>query len=256
VRIARLLQPLIRRSEAYAARERLRTDGLAEIALDLVLLTLTRHGTEFDPTFTVIGEHLIPKPDAMRATLAVATHTMLATMLIRRALERGVMPVTVSAMPMKVPGTRVDAAVALPSRTLLVTIRELFAKNGTVVAALDRADVERRNRPVPTARGDFLISTPIIELALRHDVRIIFLAAALDEDWELTVTLAEPARRNTVEEILDEFAAFIDRHVHGQELSPPTGSASDPSSRANRTRSPRPRAASSAARENRRRSAR
>ena len=211
---ARLLQPVIRRTGAYAARERLRTDGVAETSLDFVLMMLTRHGAEFEPRVFFEGSELMPRPDEPRATLFVGTHTMLATLAIRKAVDAGVMPVTISAVPMRVPGTRIDARIVVPSQTLLVTIRDLFDRNQPVVAALDRADAEPRTRPVMTKRGRFLISTPVIELALRRNARIVFLAGMLDEQWNVRLTFAAPARSDTIDDILEELASFIDAYVH------------------------------------------
>ena len=210
-----MLQPVIRRSRAYKLRKLLRTDGIRETSLDLVLMMLTRHGTSFDPRVRLDGAELL---SAERPTLIVCTHTMLAALITRCMHDRGIRLTGIVAEPMKVPGTKIDARVIVPSRTMFVTTRELFAAGETVAAMIDRGEVEARQRIMPTARGEFLISTPLLELALRQRVRIVFLAGTVVGDWEVTLTLTEPPQyeSTTVDDVLEHFAAFVDRHVHAK----------------------------------------
>lgn len=214
--MARTLQPLIRRSHAFATRAQQRMDGIREISLDFVLMMLTRHGVLYEPRITIIGADLLPNPDAQRATFLASTHTMLGLLFVRHLYDSGVAATIVAADPFKVSGTRRDAAVLMPSRTFLVKVRDLFAAGGTLIAPLDRAEPERRNRRITTTRGDFLISLPLLDLALRQNVRILFFVTTLSDDWTVTVTFMEPPRDadTTVDHLLDEFAAFLGTHLH------------------------------------------
>jgi hypothetical protein len=135
-------------------------DGLREVSLDLVLMMLTRHGVLYDPRITIIGADLLPQPGAQQATFLASTHTMLGLLFVRHLYDSGVAATIVAADPFKVSGTRRDAAVLMPSRTFFVKVRDLFADGGTLIAALDRAEPERRNRRIATTQGDFLISIP------------------------------------------------------------------------------------------------
>jgi len=208
----------MRRSSVWADREQLRTDGPRETALELVLMMLTRHGTAFDPQLTIVGSELLPASATERATFLASPHTMLSIVITRVLFDRGVMPVGIAAEPMKIYGTHRDAQfVAVPSKTLLVRARELFAAGATVCAMIDRDTEERRSRSVITSRGEFHISTPLLDLALRQNVRILFFAVSVSESWRMTLTIAEPsASANTVDQLVREFGGFLDRHVHAR----------------------------------------
>jgi hypothetical protein len=180
-------------------------------------MMLTRHGTEFDPQIRFVGEELLPRADLAEATLIVFPHTMLSVLITRQLRDTGVRYVAVSADPIKVPGTRVDANVLVPTRTLLVTIRKAFEDGSTVCAMIDRGSVERRNTSVPTARGELLVSTPLMEIALRRRVRILFTSTMLDANGIVTMTTVEPPQNEatTVTELVSEFAKFVETYVHG-----------------------------------------
>ena len=215
---ARALQPLVRRSRVYAARKRLLTDGVRATSLDLVLMLLTRYGTPFDPIMTIRGAELIDGPDARCSSLFVGPHTMLSRLLYRRAHDRGLEPASIAATPFRISGTRTEGRVLLaPSRTLLVKAREVFAAGGTVFAFIDRGSVERRNRILVTSRGNFLVSTALLEVALRQHVRLVFMAVTVDERWRVVASLEKPSQEATatIGGLLDEFGGFIDRHVIG-----------------------------------------
>ena len=215
--IARLLQPVIRASNAYQARKRLRTDGLRETSLDLVLNMVSRYGTTYGPRIVVAGGEWIPKKDGQGAALFVSPHTMLSTLVTRLFHDRGMRPTVMAADPkLKISGTQLPARVMVPTRTVLVTVRDLFAAGETVIAMLDRSGDERRTRTVTTKQGQFPISTPILELALRQRASIVFFTANLDDRWKLKMTFVQPPQdeRTTIEDVLAAYAAFMDEHVH------------------------------------------
>jgi hypothetical protein len=194
----------------------MRTDGIRETSLDLVLMMLTRHGTRFDPQMTLHDSELLPTPETPGATLMVGPHTMLSHLFARRLYDGGVNPTCISVMPFRISGTRTDAKVLIPSRTMFVTIRSIFAAGGTICALIDRGEEERRNQPIVTSRGEFLISTPLLELALRQRARILFMTARIAEDGHVVATVIRPRQdeNTTIADLLGELAAFIDQHVH------------------------------------------
>jgi hypothetical protein len=216
VRLARLVQPVIRRSGAYAEREPLRTDGIRESSLDLVLLMLMRHGVRFDPDITFVGEEYIPRADATRPTLIVSPHSMMTTFITRVLGDRGVHAAFVSSSPQPVRGTGRPANVLFPSRTLLLKVRKLFDENGTLTAMIDRPETTTRIRSIPTLRGEMQVATPLVELARRHNARIVFLTACVTHEWKLVMTFAEPAQEPdvTLDDLLLQFGAFVDEHLH------------------------------------------
>lgn len=196
----------------------MRADGLPEITLDLVLMMLTRHGVLYEPDITIVGEQLLPRPGDTRPTLMPAAHTMLGKLLVRKIVDSGLDPAIISAEPFGLAGTRRAARVLLPSQMLFVKVREIFKSRGIVMASIDRADAERRSRSIETSRGRFVISLPLLHLALRYNARIVFLTARVSETRKVVVTLVEPSRtrETAVEDVLEDFARFIDAHVHAQ----------------------------------------
>jgi hypothetical protein len=222
VRLTRVLQYVLRHSQAHVTRERLRTDTIRETTLDLILMMLERHGTEFDPQMIVIGDELLPHRHHAAATLIAVPHTMLSKFIVRHLTDRGHPLVTISADPIKIPGTRTDAHILLPSRTLLVKVRDLLQNGATVAAMIDRGTMERRNTSVATARGELLVSTPLLEVALRQRARIVFLSAMFDAHWNVTMHVVEPPQNasTTVPELVAAFAGFVDTYVHASSGAP------------------------------------
>ncbi|HEX9982968.1 MAG TPA: hypothetical protein VGF69_06880 [Thermoanaerobaculia bacterium] len=216
MRVARLIQPVIRRSGAWAARQLLRTDGIRESSLDFVLLMLERHGLCFDPNITFVGEEHIPRADATRPTLIISPHSMMTTCIIRVLGDRGVHAAFVSSSQQPVRGTGRAANVLFPSGTLLLKVRKLFAENGTLTAMIDRPHPMTRIRTIPTLRGEMRVATPLLELARRCNARIVFVTACVTHEWKLVLTFAEPAQEPevTLDDLLLQFGAFVDEHLH------------------------------------------
>jgi hypothetical protein len=212
---ARALQPLVRRTSVYAARKKLKTDGVRATSLDLVLSALTRYGTRFEPVMTFSGLELLEGVDARCPSLFVGPHTMLSHLIYRRAHDCGLAATGISSTPFRISGTRKEAPALIPSRTMLVRARDVFAGGGTIFAFIDRKGKERRCQTVVTSRGNFLISTALLEIAVRQRVRVVFMAVTVDEQWRVMASLEKPAQDSstTIEVLLHQFGGFIDRHV-------------------------------------------
>lgn len=206
--VARMLQPVIRRSPAYAHRQALRTEGLRESAVDLVLLMLTRHGTSFDPRITIVNRDLLPPTPCGRPMLLVGPHTSLSLMILRVLADSGLPHLIISAGPMRVAGRSEDVPVIIPSPTMFLRLRRQFANGGHVGAMIDRAGIERRTVPLPTAGSDLFVSTGLLEFGLRCNARVVFIGARLDERWNVVLDLHEP-RQSSIDELLGEVGEFF-----------------------------------------------
>jgi hypothetical protein len=208
---ARCLEPLIRRTSAYAERSKLHTDDLREISLDLLLLMLTRHGTTFTPRLQVQPLEYLPPPGA-GPILVVSPHTMLSMLFLRYLEDRGYEPFVIAAYPgLRTPGTRLPARVLDPSAALLLKVRRLLRDGATVTAMIDRDRPERRNAEYQISAGRLFVSDALLQLALQHDAHVVFLATRLDERSCIVFNLGSPSRLAAdVRGLAAEFAGFVD----------------------------------------------
>jgi hypothetical protein len=208
--VARWLEPLIARTNAWETRRRLGTDTLREASLELVLMMLTRHGTEFDPIQHIEGAEHVSETGG--ATVVLSAHTMLSALVMRYFADRGSRLFVIAADPdLRIPGTRLPASVLLPSPMLLVQVRRLFRERQTVAAMIDRGDPERRNAIYHTSTGPMRISDALLRLALHHHARVLFLATRMDATSQIVMRFAAPSPQSTtVPEILGDFVRFFD----------------------------------------------
>jgi hypothetical protein len=208
---ARWLEPVVRRTGAYELRRQQRTDGLPEISLDLVLTTLTRHGTTFEPCVTFEGfEHLAASKGV--GTLLVGPHMMLSMLVVPYLVDAGLDPLIIFAVPhLPVPGRRETARVLLPSPGLLRAVRRELINGAFVGGMIDRSEPERRTATVETSAGEILVSDALLRVAVRQGARILFIGSHLDAQSRVVLRLATPcASSASVEEILGDFARFAD----------------------------------------------
>jgi lauroyl/myristoyl acyltransferase len=209
--VARWLEPLIGRTRGYEERSRLRTDDLRETSLELLLMTLTRHQTTFDPILRIDGAEHLPAAKS-GATLIVSRHTMLSTLFLRHLEDAGHEPLVISAdQDMRVPGRRMPARVLRPSPDLLLKVRRHLEDGRTIAAMIDRGRLERRSSIVQTAGGPVFVSEALLRLGLRYRARVVFLATTMDEMSRVVSRLSAPSSRsNSVREIVADFADFVD----------------------------------------------
>ena len=209
VAVARAIEPLIERTSVYAARqETLRTDGLRETSLDLVLMMLTRHRIEFDLDVELVNADLLPPPEA--GPLQVVTpHTMLSVLIARVLHDRGHDPLCIRPDDAAIPGTRVPMNALHPSPSLLLRVRTAYANGRTVAAMIDRGDPEPRQAIFETVNGEMRVSEALVQLAVRQGVTIVFLATLLDGEGRVVLHFERP-RGASAPEIVAEFAAFVD----------------------------------------------
>jgi lauroyl/myristoyl acyltransferase len=199
----------------YQERARLRTDDLRETALELLLMMLTRHRTAFDRVLHVDGLEYLPAPGS-GATLIVGPHTMLSTLFIRYLDDAGHDPIVIPADPDQgVPGRRARAHVLSPSPALLLKARRSLEEGRTLAVMIDRGEPERRSSTVQTSAGPVFVSEALLQLAIRHRARIVFIATRLDQASRIVTRLSAPPRgASSVPDIVAAFADFVEDTQH------------------------------------------
>ena|GEM_PF-3542454 len=209
---ARAVRPLVARTRAYAVRCELKTDGLPETTLDLILGELTRQGVIYDPVVEVVGLELLPRSAEDGPCIVLGAHMMLSTLFVRRLVDEGIEAATITAeTDMRIPGTREPAKVILaPSRGLLFDVRRCLRDGVVVCGMVDRELLERRTSPVETANGQLLVSTALFRVALRTGARIVFIGSRMRDDDTVVITL-QRAEETTPHGLAAELAGFVDQ---------------------------------------------
>ena len=210
VNVARWLEPVVRRTQAYADRARLQTDDLRETSLDLLLMMLTRHGTTFRPQLRVDGAEHLPPPGT-RPILVVSPHTMLSMLFLRYLEDEGYAPFVIAEYPgLRIPGTRAPARTLSESPSLLFKVRRLLAEGQAIATMIDRDGPRRRHATVSGRDGQLFVSEACLRLALRLDAQVVFLATRMDDDSNIVCRLDSPSRQaRRVPHLIAEFAAFV-----------------------------------------------
>ncbi len=213
ITFARWIEPLIKRTPAYAGRAQFRMDGLRETSLDLVLMMLSRHRTVFHPDLHIEGLDHLP---AIRngGTLLVGPHTMLSRLFVRYLEDIGIDTWMIDSdnADQRIPGTRAAARVLLPSATLYLKVKRLLAGGKTIIAMIDRGHAESRASRFETDAGHVFVSYPLLQLALRQRAQVVFIAARVDARSRVVIRLSVPAPESrVVSETLRDFITFLDK---------------------------------------------
>lgn len=212
--IARAAVPLVRRSEVGRVLEQSRVDTAPEIALHLVLHTLSKNGTEFDPVIALDGyDDLVRACREGRGVMLVSPHAALGLIATRFYHEDGLRPVIISADPlMKVGGTRMVIPTLQPVANFLVRARTRLRDGWLVGAMVDRAEHHgERTFEFETANGPVILAPALLQLAVRCGARVIFTECHV-ERGRLTGSWVAPSS-NTVEGLTAEFIEFVRSHV-------------------------------------------
>lgn len=221
--VARAAVPLIRRTQAYREQSMSKVDGACEVALHLVLHTLTKNGTEFDPVIDVRGYEEVVRAFAVgKGVLVIGPHAALNLLLVRRFHDDGFEPIVVSADPlMRVGGTTLTAQTVQPSQTFLVKTRSRLRGGKLVCAMPDRAEHhEGRTVEFGTANGRVIIAPALMRVAARCQARVVFTEVHV-EGRGLVGTIAAPSREagGSAEAITRDFVEFVRAHVEARRAS-------------------------------------
>lgn len=158
-------------------------DSGIEIALHLLLHTLTTNGTSFDPPIAIDG--YAPFLDAYRTgrgMLLVSPHAALGLLMLRRFHEEGIAPFVLAPAPMPIPGTDVIAETVARSATSLVRTRTRLREGRLVCAMLDLAAHEpgERTTEFDTVLGPVIFAPALLHLAARCGANVAFCESRLD----------------------------------------------------------------------------
>jgi lauroyl/myristoyl acyltransferase len=218
--IARAAVPFLRRTEAYEEQSMGKVDGVCEIALYLVLNTMTKNGTSFDPVFTVNGYEKLKLALATgEGVLLISPHTALSLLLVRFFHDRGHDPVVITADPeMRISGTKLTAHNLRPSQTFLVAARNRLRDGRLVCAMPDRSEpCEGRTVEFVTANGRVIVATALVQVAARCKANVVFTEVHMDKSEVVAnFVTPSPGSAGSADAISNEFIEFVKAHVHAR----------------------------------------
>jgi len=183
VLFARPLVEILRRTPQYRLLDSTAFNSDADIALHLLLHTLTANGAAFDPLVRIDGyERFAAAHRRGRGVLLVAVHTPLVLLMLRRFHDDGMAPFVVAADPaLRVAGTTVIADTVQPSANMLVQIRNRLRQGRLVCAMLDGGACPKpRMTEVDTPLGRVRFSPELLHVAARCGAAVAFSEAHLE----------------------------------------------------------------------------
>jgi lauroyl/myristoyl acyltransferase len=221
--VARAVAPVIGRTQAYREQRSFKMDTVREISLSLVLNTLMRNGTEFDPVITVKGyEELERAFSAGKGVLVLTPHTALSLLMPRLFHDKGLDPVIIAADPlMRLSGTGLVAQTVLPSPAFLVETRSKLRAGRLVCAMPDRLEHQNgRTIEFTTANGPVIVATALMRVAERCEANVAFMEAHIDEG-KVVATLAAPSPPTapSADAITSDFVEFVRALVEARSAS-------------------------------------
>jgi lauroyl/myristoyl acyltransferase len=213
---ANAIAPFLRLPAVSRFRSARMMETPSEIALQMVLRTLDRVGTAYDPVVRVHGaEPFAAARDAGRGLLMIGPHAALSKLVVRFLCDQEYSPIIVVADSMRFGGMQHPPRQILTSPSFLLRVRtELRA--GSIVGAMadHEPDTARRAFEVQTPAGPVLLSDGLLRIAQKCGSAILFIASALSDDGVVHIYLEPPlASSQSVEAIVNDFAAFVHSHV-------------------------------------------
>jgi hypothetical protein len=193
-------------------------DGAWDLALFHLLDAMTKAGATFD--LQPDTEGLDRLQDAIaegRGALVCGAHSTLNFLTPRLLHDLGRTPLIIAVDPgMRIPGTTLTGCALPPSPTFMLRVRSWWRDGGLVCAALDNDVVHKRGRTrYETPLGATEISHPLLELAARCRVPVVFVGARVDGRRGLVMTFGVPsaASRTDAQQTAREMAAFVSEHA-------------------------------------------
>jgi lauroyl/myristoyl acyltransferase len=211
------IAPIIRVTGAKRFRRSPHTETPMEAALQMVLRTLDRVGTEYDPVVIVHGaEPFGATREAGRGLLMVGPHAQLSKLVVRYLYDHGYSPILLSSAPMRVGGLPRPPRQIVTSPTSLLRVRTALRAGSILFGMADHdGEISHRVKSVPTMAGPVFLSDGLIRIAHRCGAAILFFASALSDDGVVHIYLEPPSSASqSVEAIANDFAAFVQSHVH------------------------------------------
>jgi lauroyl/myristoyl acyltransferase len=187
-----------------------------EVALQMVLRTLDRVGTEYDPVIRVHGaEPFAAAREAGRGLLMIGPHAALSKLVVRYLCDEQYSPIIVVADTMRFGGMRQPPRQIVTSPAFLLHVRTELRAGSIVGAMADHEPNSRRVFEIETAAGPVLLSDGLIRVAQKCRATILFIASALSDDGVVHIYLEPPSPESeSVEAIVGDFAAFVQSHVY------------------------------------------
>jgi hypothetical protein len=230
--VAAAIAPIVRLTGASRFRRLPHIETPLETALQIVLRTLDRVRTAYDPVLHVHGAELFAAArGAGRGLLLVGPHAELSKLVVRYLCDHEYSPIIVVADPIRFGGLPRPPRQIVTSPTFLLRVRtELRA--GSIVAAMADHEIESSNRilPVSTIAGTVFLSDGLIRIAHKCGSAIVFLGSALSDDGVVHIYLEPPSPASqTLEAIVSDFAAFVRSQVQRaqQAIRDDTAAAAD-----------------------------
>jgi hypothetical protein len=213
VLLARALEPLLRKTAQFRLQAKSGLDGPHEIAANLVLRSLTRHGIEFDPDLAVRGwDEFARACREQRGVLLAAPHMALMLFILRLCHDYRISMLGIMTAPELIYGTRVMAATIAPSPTFLVKARNTLRGGGLVVALLDLSEHRpRRTVEVQTERGPVIVAPALLQIAAACRAQVVFMEMHVD-GYRVAGNIV-PAASDSVDGLTREFAEFVSAHA-------------------------------------------
>jgi lauroyl/myristoyl acyltransferase len=191
-------------------------DGAREFALFGLLDSMTCYDTPFDYGGRVEREDLVTRAMRQgRGVLLVTAHGTLSLLVTRFLFDRGIPSLIVTAGPgLRIAGTSITADTVTPSATFMLRIRSWWRRGGLVGAMVDGPGT-REAVTYQTAAGPAHLSLPLLNLATRCGVPVVFLASRADDDCGVVITFGAPSAEacGDAREIVRELAVFLAEHV-------------------------------------------
>lgn len=217
VRVAGGLALAMRGTRAFGKLSNLRLNSPRDIALHLLLSSMTACGTEFDLPLRVEGQEVLQAAlDSGEGTLIVAPHALLSLLILRYLHDRGHAPTIIARQAgMPLAGTSIVAPTVFPSSTVLLVVRGRLREGGIVCAMVDRLGTTgKQTREFDSQVGQLRVSDSIFRVAARCDARVIFTIARA-EKGSVRLALAAPAHASAghPEAIAGDFISFVQEHA-------------------------------------------
>jgi hypothetical protein len=218
-RLAGGMAVLMRSTRLFRTLRRgMRLNTEHDLALHLLLRSMTASGTPFEVPLQMEGEDILNDALASgRGTVIVATHALLTRLLLRHLHDRGHCPTVIGAMEtVPLTGTDVVIPTLAPGPAVLLAVRRRLLQGDLVCLVVDQT------RPKPgknllafeTAAGEVRFSESPYRLAVLCNARVLFtFGHAEGGGVRLWIAEPDPASANSPRAIADDFMRFLREHI-------------------------------------------